>query len=232
MFDNFLQLGGSPAGSSGVAGSVPSQGPSSSSTGSLDSGSPGNSMNSMDSGSYPSKNPGNAIASAGVAATSSDATSNTGGACSTPNGQGTCVSMSGGYSGGSFVPGYCSATSAEVRLTIPEQLNLLLRTRADWTQCCVYGNINPAGNSNPSVIANPFQSPNTALQVPSTAPNSAAPPQSSASVYYRACSSPSGQGNCVDISSGCGGGTFVPGRCPVGQNTEVSFAYLIIILSL
>ena len=83
----------------------------------------GNSINSVDSGSYPSGNSGNVVASAGVAAPSSDITSNTGGACSTPNGQGTCVSMSGGCSGGSFVPGYCSATSEEVRLTIPEQLD-------------------------------------------------------------------------------------------------------------
>ena len=32
----------------------------------------------------------------------------------------------------------------------------------------------------------------------------------------------------MDISSGCGGVTFVPGRYPVGQKTEVSFRCLII----
>ena len=96
----------------------------------------------------------------------------------------------------------------------------------------MYGNTNPAGNINPSVNANPSQSPNAALQPSAMAPSLSAPPQSSASVYYGACSSPNGQGNCVDISAGCGGGTFVPGWCPVGQNTEVSFGYLIIVPSL
>lgn len=72
----------------------------------------------MDSGSSLSGISSNAVASAGFAAPSSDTASDTGGACSTPNGEGTCVSILGGCSGGSFVPGYCAADSDEVRLTL------------------------------------------------------------------------------------------------------------------
>ena len=106
-----------------MPGSVPSQGSSPGSAGSIGYGSSGNLVNSAGSGSYPSGNSGNAMASAGVAAPSSGTAGNTGGACSTPNGQGTCISMSGGCSGGSFVPGYCFAASEEVRLTIHERLD-------------------------------------------------------------------------------------------------------------
>lgn len=40
--------------------------------------------------------------------------------------------MSGGCDGGLFVPGYCSATSGEVRLTIPE-MGLTCRGESAWS---------------------------------------------------------------------------------------------------
>ena len=105
---------------------MPSQGSSLGSPGSLDYSSSGNSINSVGSGTYPSGDSGNTVASAGVVVPSSDTASNTGGACSTPNGQGTRMSISGGCSGGSFVPGYCAADSAEVYRMIADLLNLRL----------------------------------------------------------------------------------------------------------
>ena len=120
------------------------------------------------------------------------------------------MDISAGCGGGTFVPGWCPVgQNTEVS---HEYLIISSSNLSNIPKCCV---LNTAGSSAGGSLG--------------MIPSSVAPPQSSASTYYGACSSPNGQGMCVSTSNGCNGGFFVPGWCPVGQGTEVSFAYLNIV---
>ena len=115
------------------------------------------------------------------------------------------MAISSGCGGGTFVPGRCPVgqnTEVSFGRLIISSYHL-----SNFSECCVP---NSAGSGARASLG--------------SRPSSAIPPQSSASIYSGACSSPNGQGMCVSTANGCNGGFFVPGWCPVGQGTEVSSA--------